>query len=103
MPVRIQYVRLDYNLTLNTRSRNTVFIEVFDDKPLTQANFMEYVNGDRYDGIDHAPAGEELRDSGRRILSEFVEEPPPVNVFARSNGHRGPGWESGHSESDGNE
>ena len=35
---------LDYNLTLNSRSRDTVFFELFDDKPLTVANFLKYVN-----------------------------------------------------------
>jgi cyclophilin family peptidyl-prolyl cis-trans isomerase len=44
-----QYVRMDYNLTLNTRSRHSVFLEVFDDRPVTQANFMQYVNLGKYD------------------------------------------------------
>src|SRR6187200_3010977 len=39
-----QYVMLDYNLTLNTRARDTVFLELFDDKPLNVANFLKYVN-----------------------------------------------------------
>jgi cyclophilin family peptidyl-prolyl cis-trans isomerase len=44
-----QFVKLDYNLTLNNRSRDTVFLELFDDKPLTQANFMAYVNAGKWD------------------------------------------------------
>src|SRR6478609_2729691 len=39
-----QFVELDYNLTLAGRARNSVFLELFDDKPLTQANFLQYVN-----------------------------------------------------------
>ena len=35
---------LDYNLTLSSHSRDTVFLELFDDKPLTTANFLQYVN-----------------------------------------------------------
>jgi cyclophilin family peptidyl-prolyl cis-trans isomerase len=46
-----QFVKLDYNLTLASRSRDTVFIELFDDKPITRDNFMAYVNGDKYDGM----------------------------------------------------
>ena len=45
-----QFVMLDYNLATNARFRDTAFIEVFDDKPLTSDNFMQYVNGGRYDG-----------------------------------------------------
>jgi cyclophilin family peptidyl-prolyl cis-trans isomerase len=39
-----QYVRLDYNLTLNPRARNTAFLQLFDDRPQTTANFLQYVN-----------------------------------------------------------
>ncbi len=46
-----QFVKLDYNLTLNSRSRDTVFIELFDDKPITTSNFMAYVNGGKYNGM----------------------------------------------------
>jgi cyclophilin family peptidyl-prolyl cis-trans isomerase len=39
-----EFVRLDYNLTLDARSQNTVFLELFSDRPLTTANFLNYVN-----------------------------------------------------------
>jgi cyclophilin family peptidyl-prolyl cis-trans isomerase len=42
------FVRLDYNLFLQ-RARGTVFIELFDDRPLTRDNFLAYVNGGKYD------------------------------------------------------
>lgn len=44
-----QFVMLDYNLTLQDRLRNKVIIELFDDRPLTRDNFMQYVNGGLYD------------------------------------------------------
>jgi len=46
-----QFVKLDYNLTLSNRSRDTVFLELFDDKPITTSNFLAYVNGGKYDGM----------------------------------------------------
>jgi cyclophilin family peptidyl-prolyl cis-trans isomerase len=39
-----QYVELDYNLAAGSRFRTSVFLELFDDKPLTTANFLKYVN-----------------------------------------------------------
>ena len=68
-----QFVRLDYNLTLDTRSRDTVFIELFDDRPLTQANFLQYVNGDHYDGTFMHRLSREFRDARRRILSRIYQ------------------------------
>lgn len=40
------FVEFDYNIynTAN-RSRGSVFIELFDDRPLTTANFLQYING----------------------------------------------------------
>lgn len=75
-----QYVRLDYNLTLNSRSRDTVFLEIFDDKPLTQANFMSYVNQNRYDGMFMHRLAKNFVIQGGGFYPEFVEEPAPVNV-----------------------
>jgi cyclophilin family peptidyl-prolyl cis-trans isomerase len=75
-----QYVALDYNLTLNARSRDTVFIEIFDDKPLTQANFMAYVNGGKYDGSFMHRLSRGFVIQGGGFYPEFVEEPAPVNV-----------------------
>ena len=47
---RHQFVKLDYNLTLNNRGRDSVFFELFDDKPLTVANFLKYVTNT---GVEH--------------------------------------------------
>jgi cyclophilin family peptidyl-prolyl cis-trans isomerase len=46
-----QWARLDYNISLDGRARDTVFIELFDDKPITRNNFMAYVNGGKYNGM----------------------------------------------------
>jgi len=75
-----QFVMLDYNLTLSPRTRDTAFIEVFDDKPLTQANFMEYVNGGRYDGSIMHRLSKGFVIQGGGFYPEFVQEPAPVNV-----------------------
>jgi cyclophilin family peptidyl-prolyl cis-trans isomerase len=42
------FVEFDYNIFSSTRARGTVFIELFDDRPLTEANFLQYVNGGLY-------------------------------------------------------
>jgi peptidyl-prolyl cis-trans isomerase A (cyclophilin A) len=44
------FVQFDYNLTLEGRSRDTVIIELFDDRPLTRDNFLQYVNAGLYNG-----------------------------------------------------
>jgi cyclophilin family peptidyl-prolyl cis-trans isomerase len=75
-----QFVRLDYNLTLNSRSRATVFIELFDDRPLTRDNFMQYVNAGKYDGtIIHRLARNFVLQGGG-FYPIFIDEPAPLNV-----------------------
>jgi cyclophilin family peptidyl-prolyl cis-trans isomerase len=44
-----QYARLDYNLYFGSHYRRSVFLELFDDRPLNVANFLAYVNGNKYD------------------------------------------------------
>ena len=39
------FVEFDYNVSSNTRARNTAFIQLYDDRPATTANFLQYVNG----------------------------------------------------------
>jgi cyclophilin family peptidyl-prolyl cis-trans isomerase len=43
------FVRFDYNLFSGSRARGTVFLETFDDRPITSANFLTYVNNGAYD------------------------------------------------------
>ena len=75
-----QFVRLDYNLTLNSRSRDTAFIQVFDDRPLTSANFMQYVNLDKYDGMFMHRLSRSFVIQGGGFYPVIVDEPPPVNA-----------------------
>src|SRR6478609_2960664 len=39
------YVEFDYNVSSSSRSRATVFVQLYDDRPNTTANFLKYVNG----------------------------------------------------------
>lgn len=44
-------VRFEYNLSLFAQNAlDTVFIELFDDRPLSRDNFLAYVDAGRYDG-----------------------------------------------------
>lgn len=73
------FVRLDYNLTLQNRSRNTVFIELFDDRPLTRANFLQYVSGGYYDGVLMHRLARNFVLQGGGYYPEFLVEPAPLN------------------------
>ena len=42
------FVEFDYNISSATRARSSVFVELYDDRPLTTANFLQYVNGGLY-------------------------------------------------------
>ncbi|MEX2306676.1 MAG: peptidylprolyl isomerase [Pirellulales bacterium] len=75
-----QFVRLDYNLTLSSRSRNAVFIELFDDRPLTRDNFMQYVNGGHYDGSIMHRLAKNFVIQGGGFYQEFIDEPAPLTV-----------------------
>jgi cyclophilin family peptidyl-prolyl cis-trans isomerase len=46
-----KYARLDYNVYTGSIYRHTVFLELFDDRPITTGNFLQYVNGNKYDGM----------------------------------------------------
>jgi len=43
-----QYARLDYNLYIGDLFRHSAFIELYDDRPVTTANFLQYVNQGKY-------------------------------------------------------
>ncbi len=80
-----QYVELDYNLTLNSRSRSTVFLELFDDKPLTTSNFLQYVNNTavnhgNYNGSIMHRLARDFVIQGGGYWPNFLQEPAPVYV-----------------------
>ena len=43
-----QFVQMDFNISSVSNYRGTVFIELFDDRPLTRDNFLAYVNGNKF-------------------------------------------------------
>lgn len=43
-----QFVQMDFNISSVSNYRGTVFVELFDDRPLTRDNFLAYVNGNKY-------------------------------------------------------
>lgn len=70
-----QFVRLDYSINLDGRSRDRVFIEVFDDKPISRDNFMAYVNGDKYDGMFMHRLSKDFVMQGGAFYPGWVAEP----------------------------
>ena len=42
------FVEFDYNIFSGTRMRSSLFVQLYDDRPLTTANFLQYVNGNLY-------------------------------------------------------
>lgn len=74
------FVKLDFNLTLQAGSRDTVFIELFDDRPRTRDNFLAYVNGGVYDdSLMHRLAKNSVLQGGG-YYPELLVEPAPLNV-----------------------
>jgi cyclophilin family peptidyl-prolyl cis-trans isomerase len=73
------FVRLDYNLTLGNRSRDSVFIELFDDRPLTRDNFLQYVNGNHYNGTIMHRLAKNFVMQGGGFYPFVLNEPAPVS------------------------
>ena len=49
-----EFVKIQFNLSLSNPDGSrfdTVYLELFDDTPATQANFLNYVNDGDYDGV----------------------------------------------------
>ena len=74
------FVQLDYELTLSNRSRDTVFIELFDDRPLTCDNFLQYVDAGLYDGSLMHRLSRNFVVQGGGFYPVLQSEPPPVNT-----------------------
>jgi cyclophilin family peptidyl-prolyl cis-trans isomerase len=73
------FVRLDYNLTLGNRSRDTVFFELFDDRPLTRDNFLQYVNGNHYNGTLMHRLAKNFVIQGGGFYPFILNEPAPLS------------------------
>jgi cyclophilin family peptidyl-prolyl cis-trans isomerase len=74
------FVRMDFNVVQGPRARNAVFIELFDDRPLTRDNFLQYVNGGHYDGSLMHRLSRNFVLQGGGFYPVLQSEPPPVNV-----------------------
>jgi peptidyl-prolyl cis-trans isomerase A (cyclophilin A) len=73
------FVRLDYNLTLNSRSRDTLFLELFDDRPLTRDNFLQYVNGNHFNGTIMHRLAKNFVIQGGGFYPFVLNEPAPLS------------------------
>lgn len=76
-----EFVRLDFNLVLlGDYALGTVFLELFDDRPLTTTNFLQYVDANLYDEtIMHRLVSNFVLQGGG-FYPVLVTEPPPLNV-----------------------
>jgi cyclophilin family peptidyl-prolyl cis-trans isomerase len=85
------FVELDYNIFLSNRVRSTVFIQLFDDRPLTVANFLQYVNGSYYDDtMMHRLALDSTTHlpfvlQGGGYYPNYLTEPAPLDVSLNPN------------------
>ncbi len=85
------FVEFDYNISLATRARGSVFIELFDDRPNTTANFLQYVNAGLYnDTLMHRLAIDQTTGNpfilqGGGYYPQYVAEPDPLSVSLNPN------------------
>ena len=71
---------LDYNVALASHSRNTVILQLFGDRPLTQNNFLQYVNAGAYtQSFMHAIVKDHILQGGG-YYPAYIVGPPPLNV-----------------------
>jgi cyclophilin family peptidyl-prolyl cis-trans isomerase len=79
------FVQMEFNVSTSvaSRLRDSIFIELFDDRPLTTANFLQYVNGGHYNNsLMHRlarPNGVPFVLQGGGFYPRFQSEPPPLN------------------------
>ncbi len=84
-------VKMQFNVGLITPPIDSVYIELFDDTPLTRDNFLNYVNDGDYNGVvmHRSVPGFVLQGGGYTWSgSAFVDIPsdgPVLNEFGRSN------------------
>ncbi len=81
------FVEFDYNIySLSNRSRSSVFVQLYDDRPLTTANFLQYINGGLYNNsLMHRLAfyqstGAPFVLQGGGFYPSYITEPPPLNT-----------------------
>lgn len=76
------FVEFDYNIyNPSSRLRNTVFLELYDDRPITTANFLQYVNSGAYNNsLMHNLSINPGTLFGGGYYPVYVSEPAPVNI-----------------------
>jgi cyclophilin family peptidyl-prolyl cis-trans isomerase len=74
------FVQLDFNIATTGRARDTVFIELFDDRPLTRDNFLQYVNGGHYDNTLMHRLARNFVLQGGGFHPRFQPGAPPLNT-----------------------
>jgi cyclophilin family peptidyl-prolyl cis-trans isomerase len=84
------FVQFDYNIFLQNRARGTVFVELFDDRPLTTANFLQYINGGLYNNtLMHRLAltgtGAPFVLQGGGYYPQYLSEPDPLSISLNPN------------------
>jgi cyclophilin family peptidyl-prolyl cis-trans isomerase len=79
------FVRMDYNLYLNTHYQATVFIELFDDKPITKNNFLQYVDAGKYDDSIMHRLSRNFVLQGGGFYQDFIDEPSLNSVSLNPN------------------
>ncbi len=79
------FVQMDFSISAANRLRDTLFIELFDDRPLTTANFLQYANGGHYNNslmhrlrVDGSHNGIVLTGGG--FYPVFQNEGEPLNT-----------------------
>jgi cyclophilin family peptidyl-prolyl cis-trans isomerase len=75
------FIEMDYNIFTGTRMRSSLFVQLYDDRPITTSNFLQYVNGNLYNntlmhqmGVDpstHIP----LILAGGGYYPQYISEP----------------------------
>jgi cyclophilin family peptidyl-prolyl cis-trans isomerase len=79
------FVRMDYNLYLNANFFGTVFVELFDDKPITRDNFLQYVDAGHYDESIMHRLSRNFVLQGGGFYEDLVDEPVLDSVSLNPN------------------
>jgi cyclophilin family peptidyl-prolyl cis-trans isomerase len=79
------FVRMDYNLYINAHYQATIFLELFDDKPITKSNFLQYVDAGKYDDSIMHRLSRDFVLQGGGFYQDFVDEPSLDSVSLNPN------------------
>ncbi|MEM8864369.1 MAG: peptidylprolyl isomerase [Planctomycetota bacterium] len=74
------FVAIEFNIPIFTNSLDTVFIELFDDRPLTRDNFLQYVDGELYDNTFFHRLAQGFVLQGGGFIEDVQFEPSLLNA-----------------------